>query len=55
MPVVFLRVLAVVFSIFAVLASSGWAFNQSVAHAVGWLAAAFLAFLLSTIPYGPVA
>ena len=54
MPVVFLRVVSVVFAIFAVLAANGWAFSQSVAHAVGWLAAAFLAFLLSTIPYGPV-
>jgi peptidoglycan biosynthesis protein MviN/MurJ (putative lipid II flippase) len=52
---VFLRVVAVVCTIFAILAASGWAFNQSVAHAVGWLAAGFLAFLLSTIPYGPVA
>jgi hypothetical protein len=52
---VFLRVVSVVCAIFSVLAASGWAFNQSVSHAVGWLAAGFLAFLLSTIPEKPVA
>jgi hypothetical protein len=54
MPVVFLRVVSVVCAIFAILAASGWAFNQSVAHALDWLAAGFLAFLLSTIPAGMV-
>jgi fatty acid desaturase len=54
MPVVFLRTLAAVLSLGAFLSAHGWVFHQSVAHAVGLLAAGFLAFLLSTIPEKPV-
>lgn len=42
-----------VWSALAILAALGWLLNQNVAHAVGFLAAAALCFVLSTIPTIP--
>jgi hypothetical protein len=46
------RVVACVFAVLAILAAFGWLLELDVAHAIGFLAAALLAFLLSTIPVG---
>jgi len=54
MPVVFLRVFACVAFAFAVVAGAGWWVAQNTGHAVTLIAAGLLAFVLSTIPYGPV-
>jgi NADH:ubiquinone oxidoreductase subunit 6 (subunit J) len=44
---------AAVFSALAVLAAFGWLLNQNVAHAIGFLAAAVLCLVLSTVPTLP--
>lgn len=48
------RVVACVFAVLAVFAAFGWLLNENVPHAVGFVAAAVLAFVLSTIPVGRV-
>lgn len=44
------RVVSCVFAVLGLLAAFGWLLTLNVAHAVGFLAAALLAFVLSTIP-----
>jgi hypothetical protein len=43
-----------VFAVLGIFAAFGWLLNQDIAHAVGFVAAALLAFVLSTIPVGRV-
>lgn len=50
---VLLLLASAVWSVLAILAALGWLLNQNVAHAVGFLAAAALCFVLSTIPTIP--
>jgi hypothetical protein len=52
--VIVARVVSCVFAVLAVLAAFGWLHDQDVSHAVGFVAAALLAFVLSTIPIGRV-
>lgn len=51
---VYARVSAAVLAVLAMLAAFGWWSDPSAPHALGLLAAAFLAFVLSTIPVGRV-
>lgn len=48
------RVVACVFATLGVFAAFGWFLSQDTGHAVGFIAAALLAFVLSTIPVGRV-
>jgi NADH:ubiquinone oxidoreductase subunit 6 (subunit J) len=48
------RVVACVFAVLAILAAFGWLLDQDIAHSLGFLGAALLAFVLSTIPVGRV-
>jgi hypothetical protein len=48
------RVVACVFAVLAIFAAFGWLLDQDASHAVGFVAAAVLAFVLSTIPVGRV-
>ena len=48
------RVVSCVFAVLAVLAAFGWLLDRDVSHAVGFIGAAVLAFVLSTIPAGRV-
>jgi NADH:ubiquinone oxidoreductase subunit 6 (subunit J) len=50
---VLLLIASALFSVLAILAALGWLLNQNVAHAVGFLAAAALCYVLSTIPTSP--
>lgn len=52
---VLLKVVSAVFALLAVFAAVGWVLTANQPHALGWLAASFLAYVLSTIPYGPAA
>ena len=50
-----LRVAAAVLFALAALASFGLLLGQNTEHAVGFIAGGLLAYVLSTIPVGPVA
>lgn len=50
---VLLLIAAAVFALLAVLSALGWLLNPNQAHAIGFLAAACLCFVLSTIPTIP--
>lgn len=48
------RVIAAVFFTLALLAAFGWLIAENHGHAVGFVAAGLLAYVLSTIPVGRV-
>ncbi len=50
MPVRGMRLLACFIALFAILLGFGWGFDQDTGRAVGLVAAALLAFFLSTMP-----